>query len=234
MEWLLSLARSSFRKTGLIGLALWVACFIVLLACMKYARFESGRVAFAALAPMVDRDPRGGINLQEATVTPTATITPTLTATSTISPTATITASATLSPTATASPTWTPVENLSPTPSASPTGQATVSATTTPDLIGTLLDMPTEMMTSTLIVPGGVLTETATLVPFPKITIEVPTVTRTDVLNYLEAPPGDNLLPKGSASIWVKLGRLWPLAILLTLWLVLTIWFLVMRALDRS
>ena len=239
MDWLVSPARSSFRKTGLIGLALWMLCFITILACTKYARIESRGVAYAALAPKIKidpviLDPQEGIYLQQATVTPTATITPTLTATSTISPTVTVTRTVTLSPTATASPTWTPVLVGSPTPSASPNSLATATATTTPDLIGTLLDMPTAILTSTIGTPAVVVTETATLIPFPDITIQVATATSTDALNYLEAPPGGNSLPKGSASTWVKLGRWWPLAIVLTFWLVLTVWFLVVRALDRN
>jgi hypothetical protein len=249
MDWLVSLARSSFRKTGLIGLAVWIMCFITILACTKYARIENRGVAYAALAPVVkidpvkiapanldrvDRDLPGGINLQQATGTPTATITPTLTATSTISPTVTVTSTVTLSATATPSPTWTQVLAASPTPSGSPTGLATVSETATPDLIGTLLDMPTALLTATIGAPAVVVTQTATLVPFPEITIRIPTVTGTDALNYLEAPPGANGLPKGSASIWVKLGRWWPVALLLAFWLALAVWFLAMRALDRN
>jgi hypothetical protein len=239
MDWRFSLARSPFRKTGFIGLAVWMLCFIAVLACTKYARIGYEGVTYAALAPIVkldpvNRDPQGGINQQEATVTPTATITPTLTATSTVSPTVTVTRTVTLSPTVTASPTWTPVLVSSATPSPSPTSLATVSATTTPDLIGTLLDMPTAILTSTISAPTVVLTETATLIPFPDITIQVPTVTGTDALNYLQSPPGANGLPKGSASIWVKLGRWWPLAVLLAFWLVLAVWFLVVRALDRN
>jgi hypothetical protein len=233
MDWRFSLARSPFRKTGLIGLALWMLCFIIVLACTKYASIENSSVTYASFPLMVklaplDRDPLGGINQQQATVTPTATITPTLTATSTVSPTVTVTRTVTLSPTTTASLTWTPVLVNSPTPSPSPTSLATVSATTTPDLIGTLLDMPTAVLTSTIGAPTVVLTETATLIPFPDITIQVPTVTGTDALNYLEA------LPKGGSSIWVKLGRWWPLAVLLAFWLVLAVWFLVVRALDRN
>jgi hypothetical protein len=239
MDWRFSLARNPFRKTGLIGLALGMLCFITVLACTKYASIEYSGVTYASFPPMVkldpvDRDPPGGINLQQPTVTLTATITPTLTATSTISPTGTVTRTVTLSPTTTASPTWTPVLVSSPTPSPSPTSLATVSATTTPDLIGTLLDMPTAVLTSTIAAPTVVLTETATLIPFPDITIQVSTVTGTDALNYLEAPPGANGLPKGSTSIWAKLGRWWLLGVIMAFWLVLAIWFLVVRALDRN
>jgi hypothetical protein len=233
MEWLVGLARSPFRKTGLIGLALWIMCFTALLACMKHARMASTGVVYAALAPAVERNPHAGIALQQSIVSPTATITPTLTATSTITPTHTVTSTASLSPTATASPTWTPVLVFSPTPSASPTSLAIVPATSTPDLLGTLLALPTAMLTSTISVPGIVLTQTATLIPFPQITIKVPQVTRTDALNYLEAPPGVNGLPKGSASIRLKLGRLWPFALILIIWLGLAVWFLIVRLLDR-
>lgn len=234
MDWLISLAHSPLRKTGLIGLALWIVCFIVLLACMKHARIESEGVAYAALAPIADRNAPAGIAQQQATVSPTATITPTITATSTISPTMTVTGTATLSPTQTASPTATPVLVLSPTASASPSSLPTVAATTTPDLVGTLLALPTELVTSTIGAPGAVLTETATLIPFPNITVVVSAATKTDTLFYLEVPPGANGLPKGSASIWVKLGRWWPLAIILSIWLGLVVWFLVVRALDRD
>jgi hypothetical protein len=234
MDWLLSLARSPLRKPGFIGLAIWMVCFIAFLACMKHARIDSTQVAYAAHLPMGHRDWQAGYAQQQATLTPTATITPTLTATSTITRSVTVTGTATLSPTATASPTWTQVLVSSPTPSASPTSFETATSTTTPDLVGTLLALPTEMLTPTISGPGMVLTETATLVPFPKVTIENPIITGTEALNYLEAPPGTNGLPKGSASIWVKLGRLWPLAILLAFWLILAIWFLVVRWLDRD
>jgi hypothetical protein len=234
MDWLVGLAHSPLRKPGFIGLAFWIVCFIALLACMKYARADSTQVAYAAHLPMGHRDPQAGYAQQQASLTPTATITPTLTATSTITRTVTVTGTATLSPTATASPTWTQVLVSSSTPTASPTSQETATATTTPDLVGTLLALPTEMFTPTISGPGMVLTETATLVPFPKITIGNPIVTATEALNYLEAPPGTNGLPKGSASMWVKLGRFWPLAILLAFWLFLAIWFLVVRLLDRD
>lgn len=234
MDWLLSPARNPLRKPGFIGLALWMVCFIAFLACMKYARVDSTRVAYAARLPMDHRGQQVGYAQQQATLTATVTITPTLTATSTITRTVTATVTATLSPTATASPTWTQVSDFSPTPTASPTSLETATATTTPDLVGTLLALPTEMVTPTISGQGMVLTETATLIPFPKVTIENPIITGTAALNYLEAPPGTNGLPKGSASIWVKLGRLWPLAILLAFWLFLAIWFLVVRLLDRD
>ena len=207
---------------------------MAILACMKYARLDNQGMAYAALAPGIDRDPRAGIAQQQATGSPTATITPTLTATGTLSPTVTVTGTATLTPTATASLTWTPAITFSPSPTASPTSQATVSATATPDLVGTLLALPTEILTSTLSEPGAMLTETATLIPFPEITIEVPPVTVTDAWNYLAAPPGSGGLPKGSVPIWTKLGRWWPLLVLLVFWLVLAIWFLVLRLLDRK
>jgi hypothetical protein len=238
MEWLISLAHGSFRRTGLIGLAGWIICFIALLVCMKHARMDSEGLAYAALVPEAERDSRARVAQQQATMSPTATITPSVTASSTISPTITptltVTGTTTLSPTQTASATWTPVLVSSPTPSASATSLAVVSATITPDLVETLLALSTEIFSSTLSVPGEALTQTATLIPFPKITLVVPTATSTDALNYLEAPPGASSLPKGSVSIWVKLGRFWPLAILLAFWLVLGVWFLVVRVLDRN
>jgi hypothetical protein len=241
MDWLVGLARSPFRKTGLIGLGLWIICFIALLACMKHARMSSADIAYAAQGPaaVFERKPQARIALQQATVSPTATIpltatiTPTLTSTSTITPTHTVTSTASLSPTATASLTWTPVLAFSPTPTASPTGLTTIPATSTPDLVGTLLALPTALLTSTVSGPGVVLTETATLIPFPKITVKIPTRTSTDTLNYLEAPPGPNSLPKGSASLWLKLGRFWPVVLILIFWLGLAVWFLVVRFLDR-
>ncbi len=87
MDWLVNLARNPIRNPGFIGLALWMVCFIAFLACMKYARVESARVALRGA------DYRWAIAIrqvgyaqQQATLTATATITPTLTATSTISP----------------------------------------------------------------------------------------------------------------------------------------------------
>ena len=122
----------------------------------------------------------------------------------------------------------------SATETASLTSQPTEAATATPDLIGTLLDMPTELAASTTAGAGAVLTETATLIPFPNITIEALRATSTDALYYLQAPPGESGLPKGSASIWAKLGRYWPLAVILLFWLGLAVWFLVVRTLDRN
>jgi hypothetical protein len=89
-------------------------------------------------------------------------------------------------------------------------------------------------LTATLSQPEVIITETATLLPFPEITIQIPTVTGTDTLNYLAAPPGANGLPKGNLSIWVRLGRWWPLVMLLAFWLVLAGWFLGVHVLDRN
>jgi hypothetical protein len=195
---------------------------------MKHARNEqAGGMA-------VFQDPPAVYAFQQTTPSPTTTNTPTLTATYTLSPTPTVTMTATLSPTVTASSTATQELVASATETASPASQPTEAATATPDLIGTLLDMPTELAASTTAGAGAVLTETATLIPFPNITIEVQAATSTDTLNYLQASPGKNGLPKGSASIWAKLGRFWPLAVILLFWLGLAVWFLVVRTLDRK
>jgi hypothetical protein len=234
MNWLFNSARGQLKRPSFIGLVIWMVGFIAFMVCMKYARIDSTLVAYAAHVPMVKHDQQAGIAQQQATLTSTATITPTLTATSTITRTVTVTVTATLSPTTTASPTWTQVVVSSPTPSASPTGPETLTATATPDLVGTLLALPTVMLTPTISGTGVELTGTATLVPFPQITLEIPLVTRTEALNYLEVPPGVNSLPKGSASGWVKLKLYWPLAVILAFWLILAIWFLVVRLLDRD
>jgi hypothetical protein len=228
MEWLEAPIQRPIRKTALTGLIAWIACFIVLVACMKHARNEGAGVV------AVLHDPQAVYAFQQTTPSPTVTNTPTLTATYTLSPTPTVTITVTLSPTVTASQTATQELVASATETTSPTSQPTEAATATPDLIGTLLDMPTELAASTTAGAGAVLTETATLIPFPNITIEALRATSTDALYYLQAPPGESGLPKGSASIWVKLGRYWPLVVILLFWLDLAVWFLVVRTLDRN
>jgi len=65
------------------------------------------------------------------------------------------------------------------------------------------------------------------------MTVGVLRATSTDSLNYLAAPVGGGYLPKGNSSVWGKLGRLWPVAAILVLWVGLAVWFFVVRALDR-
>ena len=139
MEWQDTPIQRPIRKTALAGLTVWIACFIVLVACMKHARNEAAGVVAAF------HDPQAGYAFQQTTPSPTVTTTPTLTVTYTLSPTPTVTMTATLSPTITASQTATQELVASATETASPTSQPTEAATATPDLIGTLLDMPTEL-----------------------------------------------------------------------------------------
>ena len=200
---------------------------------MKYARSDETGTIYAGL-PFGQYDPQAGLVLQQATPSPTATITPTLTATSTLSPTPTVTVTATLTPTLTPSSTATVAQSSSPTVSPSPTGPPTEAVTDTPDLVGTLLDMPTELAATAEEGQGATPVDTPTYIPFPKITIVALAATGTDVLNYLQAPPGSNRLLKGEVSTWMKLRKFWPLAVILAFWLGLAVWFLVVRLLDRN
>ncbi len=240
MDWLAGLPCGSFRKTNLVSLLIGVVCFIALIACMKHARFGIEGTAYAAQEFPGGENP-ASIARQQPTVTLTATITPTVTASNTAAtPTQTATSgTTTLTPSATSSPTATPVLAVSSTPTASATSLPTLTATPTPELTGTELPLPTipppaVLVTTTASAPAGVLTATATLIPFPNITVETLAATSTDALNYLEAPPGASSLPKGGESLWARLRRFWPLAIILFFWLVLGVWFVALRVLDRK
>jgi hypothetical protein len=164
------------------------------------------------------------------TFTPSETISPTLTAT--ISPsltagTASPSPSPTQSPTSTipstqlqtASPTWTL------TPSSSPTGTAFVT-TVSPET-------PTLPPTSTIEGEFIPFTSTPTLIPFPTVSLVIPTPTYTPELYYLHQPPGSLKLQKGEPSLFQKIGRLWPLFVIFTLWVILIIWFVIVQLLDR-
>ena len=77
-------------------------------------------------------------------------------------------------------------------------------------------------------------TLTATLIPFPSVTIEYPQVTPTDILMSLESLAGSTALPKGRPITGTNLLRLWPLAVLLALWLVLVVWFVVAQIIIEA
>jgi hypothetical protein len=72
----------------------------------------------------------------------------------------------------------------------------------------------------------SVITATATYKPLPLITYQYPQITQTDVLLKLEhQPDAPGIIKAGASSTWTKVGRLWPLGLLLLVWLGLAIWF---------
>jgi hypothetical protein len=72
----------------------------------------------------------------------------------------------------------------------------------------------------------SVITATATYKPLPLITYQYPQTTQTDALLKLEhQPDAPGITKAGANSVWTKLARLWPLGLLLLVWLGLAIWF---------
>lgn len=141
-----------------------------------------------------------------ATATSTATLAPTRTATQ--AATATRALTATLRPNATSTV-------MPPQPPTATATQYINPLALTPTLPG-----PTETVTSTA---------TATLLPFPTITIEFPAVTPPATLLFIDrsADPQEPGFPKsGRGSGSPGLARFWPLALLVLFWLALGGWFL--------
>ena len=174
-------------------------------------------LAWASFAPGLAAAPRQQAS-ETATPTPTATAggstTPTLTpGTLTPAPTGTPSESQTASP----SPTLT---SSSPTP----TSQAPLFPTFT----SAPFETPTEIFLETE-TPSGPPSETPTLIPFPTVTFQYPEESTTGSLLTIQHQPGSPDLPKEStAALWAgRLLRLWPLALLALVWLMIALWFLI-------
>ena len=90
------------------------------------------------------------------------------------------------------------------------------------------IDTPTASLLPDLpnLAETGVLTVTATLIPLPSITFQFPQSTQTASLLSLERAPGSPPLEKGGIRpARLKLARLWPLGLLLIIWLVIASWY---------
>jgi hypothetical protein len=157
------------------------------------------------------------------TLTPSPTSTPTLTSTpsgsETATPTGSVTTSITPSITGSITPLVTQTETPSPTPTATgiPTGTPT---STLPTSITASATLPLPIETSAEI------TATVKYKPLPLITYQYPQITQTDVLLKLEHQPDEPGTTKaGASTAWTKVARLWPLGLLLLVWLGLAAWF---------
>jgi hypothetical protein len=144
-------------------------------------------------------------------ITPSGTLT--ITETSSLTPTSTVTITASPSPiqisaTATDQPTttWTPVSQASATPVVIPTAT-----------------------------PGGTLTppadSTATLVPFPTITYIFPNTTSTQELLVIERQPDAQVKLNDQRTIfWRRLLELWPIVLIALVWIIIAMWFVIVRS----
>ena len=203
--------------------------------CMNHAswgrRLESNNgLAFAA-----GSDIHLGSFQQASTDTPTSTSTPTGTTTGTTTGTATSTPTGTTTGTVTGSlsPSITGTQ-YTPSPSPSLTETPILSYTGTPDVIGTMIAVPTGIFTFTLEGPVGTATASATLIPFPNVTFESPQLTKTFVLNYRKNPPDETAFPKGNRlndEVWRRFG---VLVVIVAFWIGLAIWLLLTAVLDRE
>jgi hypothetical protein len=81
--------------------------------------------------------------------------------------------------------------------------------------------------TTPVVAETGVITATTTLIPLPAITYQFPSVTATDNLLAMEHQSDPLAISKRGAESWVweRLARLWPLGLLLLIWLGLAVWF---------
>jgi hypothetical protein len=88
-------------------------------------------------------------------------------------------------------------------------------------------------LTGTVQVDTPVITQTATLIPFPTGSLRIPTQTRTPALNFLDGKEGSSNLEKGSSPTLKRLRPFLPLLIVLVLWGFLIVWFAVVQVIDR-
>ena len=88
-------------------------------------------------------------------------------------------------------------------------------------------------MTGTLLVETPLITQTATLIPYPTISLIIPTLTRIPLLYLLDGKEGSSNLEKGSSPLLKRLNAFLPLLIVLVLWGFLIAWFVVVQLLDR-
>jgi len=202
--------------------------------------------AFLSSAAIMWNGPSYGINLDqrfperkritfpqlltEATTftstTPTASSSPT----TSVTPTGTITPTISGTPTSTASPTIT--ATITYTPSASPsrtntftqtpaTGTVTVSLSATTQITSQI-----ETVSPTLVITPETALASATLIPLPEVTYQFPQAITTAELMIIEHSEDVPELSKGVGWLGFKqLLRMWPLLLVLLLWLVLGLWF---------
>ncbi|MBN2551077.1 MAG: hypothetical protein JXB15_18085 [Anaerolineales bacterium] len=181
-----------------LALLLFAVCAVQLFLFASRSRAE-------AASPPANR-----AMLQAATATETATATATSTATTTTTITATVT-------------TTVPAEVS---PSATLTVNLTASATDTQAVFATFLPTTPAPPVDTPILVTTSLTATATLLPFPTITLQYPRFTSTPRLLAAERQPGLPALSKPEPGAALRQAlRLWPCGLILFIWLFLGIWF---------
>lgn len=178
-------------------------------------------LSLTAILPLPGLAYRDSFIQQDATgsVTPTesATLTPTQTATQPPSASSTQSATATVGPASTQTPTQTIAQ--SPSATLTPVVSITTGIPTSSDTPALTQQFPT----STLI-------NSVTVLPFPSFTLQFPHATDTPVLLNAQRQPDSTALAKGEPpSRFSRLYRLWPLILLLIIWLFLATWFVIVQ-----
>ena len=200
------------------SLMLLEVSLVLVIFFLQLASYSASARRVGAIGPSSPDTFGAGILLQNSTATQTetqtatASLTATFTATQTVTGTPTPTGSVTLSLTPTATGTGT----STPTSPTTFTAQPTASTTVTP---------PAEA--TPVVAETGVITATTTLIPLPAITYQFPSVTATDNLLAMEHQSDPPAISKRGAESWAwdRLARLWPLGLLLLIWLGLAVWF---------
>lgn len=160
--------------------------------------------------------PEGGV-LQEATQTNTTGETQTSTASLTV--TETLQTSHTQSATASGTSATNTAQTL--TPSQTPSATLFITATDT-----FAASSPTA--SETPFYPTEVVINTITVIPLPSFTYIFPHKTDTPVLLHAQRDPLTGALNKGGQPrLFARLFRLWPLAVLVIVWLFLAVWFVI-------
>lgn len=208
---------------------------MLLWLCMNYARVwaatfstESGR--------NVKKPPYNQLFFLQLT-TNTMTVTPDSNVTQTVEHTYTHTPDLTLSPSLT-SITPSVTITITATLSSTLTPSATVTPSQTPFITSSLIPEDTETPTNTpSMVEEAVsptpITATSTLKPFPSITFQIPTITKTPFLLYLRHEADSPRLSKENSSIFKPLSRFWALFLVFSFWALLLAWFVFIQLLDR-
>jgi hypothetical protein len=105
-------------------------------------------------------------------------------------------------------------------------------------LLPTITLTPATLAPSPTVSPGtpeSVLspTETSTLIPFPSLTLVIPTFTNTPFLYYLAHLEDEPGLQKSSHPLPGRLLRFWPIILIFLAWGFLVTWFIALQFLDR-
>ncbi len=209
---------SKIRTPLLLILMVWLTIGM----CMKRANDQNSEnilLLFGAVFPGV---PKVSAYFQQASQTPDPTLTISITASATISQT--LTSTSTGMPTSTIN---TPTPTQTPSPAA--TSTAALVPTSAPILPTTALspyepiETPTPLDAQT---PETQITSTNTLIPFPTVSLVLPTLTSTPRLLLLNMQDAESNIPKNQNNAIWKI----PWVLIITLfWIVIMAWFVVVQ-----